>query len=335
MIKKIAKTVLPAGAYKTLKYLKVRREVGAAYKYDMKRYLTYSDLTGDTPTKMMGKIIKEYHVVEKGLTMPETRYGFGKALLIGLSKDCIAYIKLYGKNEEQLIHAIEVILEYENFHRIHGFKLDDDVLTAINNLKQYADGVSFCSQKETSRDEYFKHTESAFAEFSRSRSSVRNYSEQDIPLETMKEVLDIARNTPSACNRQCSRTYLYTDKEKIKRILDAQGGNRGFGHLSNKIIIITAEVGVFTGVQERNEAFIDGGMYAMNLLYALHYKHIAGCILNCSHDVEKDRRLRALCKIKESEVFIAMISCGIPPENFKIATSKRYDLSRTNTIVEN
>ncbi len=334
MIKKIAKTVLPAGAYRTLKYLKVRREAGAAYKYDMNRYLAYSDLTSATPTQLIGKIIKEYHVVEKGLTMPETRFGFGKVLLIGLSKDCITYIKRYGKNEEQLIHAIEVILEYENFHKLHGFKLDDDVLKAINDLKQYAEGVSFCAQIETSKDDFFKYAESSFVDFSNSRSSVRNYTEQDISIETMNEVLDIARNTPSACNRQCSRTYVYTNKDQIKTILEAQGGNRGFGHLANKIIIITAEVGVFTGVQERNEAFIDGGMYAMNLLYALHYKHIAGCILNCSHDINKDRKLRKLCNIKESEVFIAMISCGIPPENFKIATSKRYDLSRTNTIVE-
>jgi nitroreductase len=71
----------------------------------------------------------------------------------------------------------------------------------------------------------------------------------------------------------------------------------------------------------------------MNLLYAIHYQKIAACILNCSNNIEKDKSLRKLCNIKNSEFFIAMIAFGIPPENFKIAGSKRYDLKKTNTMI--
>ena len=57
---------------------------------------------------------------------------------------------------------------------------------------------------------------------------------------------------------------MYTNKNQIAKILEVQGGNRGFGHLANRLIIITSEVGVFTGVAERNQVYIDGGMYARN-----------------------------------------------------------------------
>jgi hypothetical protein len=36
--------------------------------------------------------------------------------------------------------------------------------------------------------------------------------------------------------------------------------------------------------------------------------------------------MRKVWPIKESEVFIMMISCGMPPENFQIALSPRYTL---------
>ncbi len=116
-------------------------------------------------------------------------------------------------------------------------------------------------------------------------------------------------------------------------ILQKQGGNRGFGQLANKQIIIVSEVGVFGSDGKRNSAFINGGMFGMNLLYALHYEKIAACILNCSNWPKKDLELRKLCKIKESEEFIAMLTCGNSPENFRLALSKRYNIKEISKVI--
>lgn len=313
---------------------RIKKSLKDSYKYDMKRYLKYSGPFSTTisSTNLISNIIREYHVIEKGLTMPETRLGFGKDIIMALSNDCIKYINKYGQDEEQLHHAIGVVMEYEQLHREKGFELNEEIKHAIWNLKHTVNNDTVCTQKSFDKGDYFQYSESSFQLFSASRSSVRNFSSENIPYERIIEALEIARTTPSACNRQCWRTYLFTEKDKIANILDVQGGNRGFGHLGNKLIVISAEIGVFYGKDERNEAFIDGGMYAMNLLYALHYKQIAACILNCSNNIEKDKRLRDLCEIKDSEVFIAMIVCGIPPDKFKVANSKRYRIEMTNTI---
>jgi nitroreductase len=338
MIKKIIKYILPKKVYNFLKINKVKLKTSAtlilAYLYDYKRYYYYSDIKGsDTSTKLIGKIIREYHVIEKGLTMPQTRFGFGKDIIVSICNHCEDYISKYGNEEEQLKHAIGVILEYKHFHDEHNHELDTQIVSAIDQLKIKAKGVNVSSQKRISKEEYFKYSESHFSQFSNSRSSVRNYTNEDIPLEKIINVLTLVRNTPSACNRQPWRTYVFINKEKINEILEIQGGNRGFGHLTNKLILITAELGGFSGLSERNQAYIDGGIYAMNILYALHYHQIAACIMNCSTSPEKDKQLRSLCRIKESEVFIAMVACGIPPEIFMVAASKRYELERTNTLI--
>jgi nitroreductase len=281
---------------------------------------------------LIGVIIREYHVIEKGLTMPEARAGFGKEMILKLCENCISYAKKYDKDEEQLIHAVGVLLEYENFHQDLNFRLDDEIINALQEIKKIGISSIFIPQKEITRDEYFKFVEHPFFDFSRSRSSVRNYTNEEIAIESIEKALQLATTTPSACNRQCWRTYVFSQKDQIRDVLEKQGGNRGFGHLTNKLIVIVAEIGLFAGVSERNQVFIDGGMYAMNLLYSLHYQKIAACILNCSNSVEKDLSLREVCKIKNSEVFIAMIACGYPPKSFKVATSKRYAFSRTNNM---
>lgn len=338
MLKRVLRLLLPQAINNYLKskrsYYKCKEKLREAYSYDLIRYLKYSNTYNtDSQQKLIGRIIRQYHIIEKGLVMPETRSGFGKELLISLSNDCFFYINRYNINEPQLKHALGVILEYEAFHVKRNFQLEKEIVLIIEKVKGLNCTIMPCRQEETTMEDYFKHTESIFPEFSDSRASIRNYDNKDISLKSISASLEIAKTTPSACNRQCWRTYVYTDKSQIDKILLVQGGCRGFGHLTNKLIIIAAETGVFSGVNERNQAYIDGGMYTMNLLYGLHYNKIATCVLNCSNSIEKDRKLREISKIKDSEVFIAMIACGIPPETFRIAISPRYRFEYTNTLV--
>lgn len=333
IFKTIVKKLLPEKAVTYRREFLLKIDLLKSYYYDYKRFFALSGtISSNTETKLIKKIITRYHMIEKGLTMPEARLGFGKDAIILLCDLCIEYSSKYNTKEEQLIHAIGVIFEYERFHKIRNYSLNNKVDSKIKILKSTGINTSCSVQIKTTRKDYFSQTEGSFLRFSNSRKSVRNYTNQDIPVDVFNEVFDLARNTPSACNRQSWRTYLFTEKDQINDILNIQGGNRGFGHLANKVIVIAGEVGAFASTGERNQVFIDGGIYAMNLLYALHYYQIAACILNCSTTIEKDQKLRESTKIKESEVFIAIITCGIPPEDFEIASSKRSEIKRTNTI---
>lgn len=339
MLVKILKTLLPTAVVRHIQNWKNKRRISKELKYayeaDLSRYSLHSGtFDSNSKQKKIGRIIREYHVIEKGLTMPDTRMGFGKDLFLDLITHCIEYVDLYGDKDEQFTHAVSVIFEYELFHRKKKFELDPAIVNSINSLKRVTAQRIIGMQKEMTIDDYFKDVNSIFPLFAASRSSVRNYSNIEVPSHVIISALELSRTTPSACNRQCWRTYLFESKEKINEILTIQGGNRGFGHLSKKLIIITSEIGVFSSVSERNQVFIDGGMYAMNLLYSLHYNKIGACILNCSNTIEKDIKLRKLCGVKDSEVFVAMIACGIPPSTFKIATSHRYGLESTNIIIE-
>ncbi len=328
------KKYFPERLFYFIKSFKVGISLLQAYFYDFKLYFKHSGAVNhaDAERKLIAAIIMNYHVIEKGLTMPETRFGFGRDGLLLLISNCLKYIREYDKNNAQLQHAISVVNEYKELHIQQKFTLNQDLVERIDYLLTFKNNSECHYQMLQTNDGFFKHRESAFDQFSNSRVSLRNYSGKNISIQTIKNVLELTRNTPSACNRQCVHSYVYTNPEKISEILLLQGGNRGFGHLTNKLIVITAEVGKFFGVNERNEAYIDGGMFAMNLLYSLHFHGIGACILNCSHDPNKDKRIRKATDIKESEVFIAMISCGYAPDTFKLASSKRCEIDSTVTI---
>ena len=293
------------------------------------RYIRFSGvfLRGHDKVKMLGAIIANYHIVEKGLTMPETRLGFGQAVLMQLIDECELFAKRFGCEEEQFTHALKVIAEYREFHLQKGHDLGSELTSRINTCLSAYESVEPSRQDVMSRTEYFAHVDSNYEKFSNSRRSVRNYSEEEIPAEDLNAAIQIARNTPSSCNRQTTRVYVFEEKEKVAQILQLQGGNRGFGHLVNKVIVVVGEQRLCFGVHEKDLVYVDGGMFIMSLLYSLHYKKIAACPLNCYFSKKIERKVRKACSIRDSEVILAMISCGKIPESLKLASSPRKGLS--------
>lgn len=297
------------------------------YKYDASKYLKYSNSfkINDSENKLIGRIIAKYHVIEKGLTMPNFKYGFGNNTMISLIEDCDNYYHKYNNNNEQLLHAISVIAEYKYIHEINKKPIDNKLLSMIDNIMSLFPDINKKEQIFTTRKEYFKFSNLKFDEFSNSRHSLRNFTGK-VNKETIEKAVMLAQNAPSSCNRQPIRIYIIEDKHKIKKIFNLQNGNRGFGHLVDKVIILSAELGVYCGIRERNMHYIDAGIYAMNLLYALHFYQVGACMLNWSDTPEVDKGIRTIIEIPFSEKVILLIACGGVPENFKLTLSKRYNL---------
>jgi nitroreductase len=305
------------------------------YFYDWCRYVRYSGVAGlKGVNKLLGRIVADYHVLEKGLTMADTRLGFGRDRVIGLIGYCNQFIGTYGYCDGQVKHAVSIIMEYKYFHEKANYELDQELLSEINGFVLLHEDIVASQQQILTKEDYFKDVTKDFKSFSNSRRSMRNYSKTDVDLDLIKQAIKLARNAPSVCNRQSVRVHVFSNKKTVQDMLRVQAGNRGFGHLANKVIVVTAELGAMHGLYERNQSFVDGGMWAMNLLYALHYYKIVACPLNCSNSPEKDKLLRMYGKINKSETFIMLISVGYAADSFKIASSPRKSLEEIATFCE-
>lgn len=311
-----------------LRSLKIFR----AFFLDAARFARHSnsiDVNG-TKGRMMANITYQYHVVEKGLTMPNRRWNFGHAKILPLINDCNQFINRYGTENDELRGAVGVLKTYLDEHAAHGIDVPDKISIPIITLAQRVPDVGPVQQKKRTREEYFSKASANFSDFSRSRASVRNYSEAKIPIEIMLEAVDIAKSAPSACNRQATRVYIIQEREKIDKALTYQNGNLGFGHLADKLIILTSDISSFRGANERNFAWMDCGIFAMNLMYALHHLKIGTCPLNAGISSATENKIRELCEIPPEEIVCLFISCGYLPDQIDLANSER---KRTEEIV--
>lgn len=329
MIAKFIKSFIP----KKQKYL---LNASREYWYDIKRFVKHSNAyyKFNTQEKADGYLTLNYHVIEKGLTMPETRLGFGKQVVTELIEICRSYHhKKFDPNSLPYRHTIMVLREYIKFHEAHKFELDTDIVSGIHEISAMAGITESSAQMQFVNSDYFAASKAPFNEFCRSRFTARNFTSRPIPLDTLYKSIELAIESPSACNRQPNRVYIVNDTETIASVLKLQSGNRGFGNLAQTLLIVTSDVSVFQSHKERNEPAFNAGLFSMTLAYALHYYEIGSCMLNWSSSKENDSQLRKILGVPENEKITIVIACGYLPNDFKIAKSPRLAAEYITTVV--
>jgi nitroreductase len=324
-IKRYLPTTIKNSISKSLTIVKL----ASNYYYDFKQYSLHSATLNEIGKKKIeSRIIETYHVLEKGLAMRDVRAGFGEdkcRLLLGFLSE---YLKLYRSQAEQIVVAFKVLEKYFQHNKINGID-QEKLFLEYSHLKTafgIFNNVEFGGVRYIAKEEILLGTCSPFDEFSSSRHSIREYVDRPIDIETIRKAIRIAQSTPSVCNRQSARVFVIRERQLVELALSYQNGNRGFGHLANTLLIVASDLECFKGVNERNQAYIDAGMFAMSLLYSLHYCKLGACPLNWSVLKDRDSSLKEKLKIDGNYSIAMMISVGHIPDSFKVTASHRSSL---------
>jgi len=336
VIRKILKAVLPKSIIKllerTLRYFKTL----SCYLYDFRRYARYSNTVHpeDNPQKLEARITAHYHVIEKGLSLKEIKPGFGQAVVNDLLHLLNFYVsKNYSTDNVQFISAIGALEDYIQFNKSVNADVSDVEEIVIKLKARISGDTKIGGIIEINKIDILKLSKSDFEQFVTGRHSIRNFTDETVDMSLINKAVKIASRTPSVCNRQSWKVYAVNEREKIDRLLSIQTGNRGFGHTVNMLLLVTSDLNYFDGAGERNEAFVDGGLFSMSLLYALYNVGLGAVSLNWAVAKNKDKQLRRLINIKKSENVIMYIAVGHFPDKIKVPYSTRKEPEDIITIV--
>ena len=164
-----------------------------------------------------------------------------------------------------------------------------------------------------------------FEVFSKSRSSIRDFADGEISNEIIEKAIEIASNSPSACNRQAWKVHVFKGKKK-DIVLEHQNGNQGFQERISTVLLITG-LNTSYSYYERNQMFVDGGIFSMSLMYAFHYLQVGVCALNSSYSLSGEIALRKAIQLSIDEEPVVMLAIGNLKEKFEVTKSQRKDIS--------
>ena len=301
---------------------KVRREANIAFRYDRAQFMANAGaLHLDRKAAACAEIVMGYHVIEKGLTMPRRRLGFGKGAVVHLVNLISSFEKRFGRDDPQVRHAVGVLRAYRELHRE-----SPDAMPRLDAFLAAHSDIPAADEPHVTRGEFFAAKDAPFPRFAASRHVCRHFA-GPVPRETIESAVELALTAPSACNRQHARVHVVDDPALRNRLFAAQGGTRGFGVDADKVIVVTSDLSAIRWGWERHDCYVNGGIFVMNLCYALHYFGVAHCILHWSVSPEVDRAAHEFLGIPANEAIVQVIACGMPPEEFDVAASPRLAVS--------
>ena len=318
------------GRERAIRVQRTVQELVPAFVYDFRRYLQHSSSTGPYGSKenLRSKITATYHNLEKGLSLSEPRPGFGAQPVGTLVTLLSSYLSDYGY-DTWVTTPLLVLRSYADFNASAGVESPHG--SAIDNLlarseQHLATQTGVAGVRRVERAEIERAVGSIGLEFFTSRSSVRQYSDTPVDVADIEFAAAAAQRAPAVCNRQYNRIYVHTDKDEIAQILEVQGGARGFGSELGGLAIITSDLRNFWAAGERNQAWTDGGLFAMSFVLGLHARGLGTVCLNWSKPPALDRRLREVAHLPAEAVVIMLVGFGVLRDSYTVASSNRLPL---------
>jgi nitroreductase len=281
-------------------------------------------------SKQLTEILMLTHAIEKGFSLKNVRVDFGVAKIKTLVDLLSNYIKKYGYDDGLRV-PFSLIYAYKRFREEHHNLTDE-----LNSLFSEVDSLVLqkgCQRSDFSfagttiiRHHDMMNLENAnFETLSNKRHAVRHFSNSGEVVDldnALREAINMAKYSPSACNRQAYRVHVYKGEKKT-RVLKVQGSNP-FSEDAEMAIIITGDMNRYYSF-EQHLMYVDASLFAMSLMFALTAKSIANIPLT---QCQKRKTLNIIRKefgIPKNEMPVIMIAIGQYPEEVKVARSERME----------
>lgn len=301
-----------------------------AVAHDARSYARGSGLLGNTAQEVLKtQIIKSYHRIEKGLALPVPRAGFGADAVALLLDDLALYLARHGADWTTRA-ALQVLDDYCRFNARHGHD-SLDVSKRAAELRQRAAeplaGPDLGGVMPVTRQAVLVAGAVPFGDFVRHRYSVRQFAPQPVAPALIEEAVRHAQYAPSVCNREAGQVYVVKGAERARQLLAFQNGNRGFGDTAGALLIVTVRQAAFHTIGERYQGWIDGGLFAMSLVYALHAQGLGSCCLNWSVEPAVDKAFKVAAGLPADDLVIMLLVVGHLPDKLLVARSARRPLN--------
>lgn len=324
MINKLAKKYIPIKYFTGIRQLINRLNFFSYLYYDYKHFFK---LRKNKKVKI-SDIIRQYHRVEKSLSKvpynPKRGHRAAYSLLNFLEKYQI-------ENEEkdvQFYVGLKVLRQFFNNNK----EIDSKAHDRLDKFSKINFDVNF-GVEITPRSYFLENAVKSFEDLAKSRKSIRYFSDKKVDISLVEKALDIAKKTPSVCNRQGWHTWVIKDPKIISLFREVHNGFADENQNLRTLLVMTFDKNVFDYPMERNQGFTDAGLYSMSVMYSLTHVGLASCPLNSNLLLKDKKRLKKVIGMSDNYTIAMFIAVGNYLQENISPISYRYPVKDKTTFL--
>lgn len=155
------------------------------------------------------------------------------------------------------------------------------------------------------------------------RRSVRWYEAKPVPADLLERALALAAEAPSACNRQPFWIYQAEDASTAQALAACAGGTAGWVDNIPCTLVLVGDLSNYPRERDRHLIYIDGALFAMQLMLALETLGLSSCPVNWPDTPGAEKRMAKLLKLTPELRPVMLLTVGYAREDGAVAFSQK------------
>lgn len=159
------------------------------------------------------------------------------------------------------------------------------------------------------------------------RRSVRWFLPDPVPRELVDAAVLVAREAPTACNRQPYR-FVVVDDDRVGEVAAIPMGTRGYAEQLSGMVVVVGDWSAYSDERDRHLPYIDGALASMGLVLGLEAQGVATCCINWPDVPAREQAMRALLGLAAHERVLMLVAYGYADPTGTVPYSAKRELDR-------
>ncbi|KGM11206.1 nitroreductase family protein [Cellulomonas bogoriensis] len=157
------------------------------------------------------------------------------------------------------------------------------------------------------------------------RRSVRWFLPESVPREVVDTAMTVAREAPTACNRQPYR-FVVVDDADVLDVASIPMGTQGYAEQLQSVIVVVGDWSAYFDERDRHLPYIDGSLAAMSLVLGLEAQGVSTCCINWPDIRSRDAAMARVLGLPAHERVVMLIAYGYADPEGEVPFSGKRQL---------
>ena len=286
---------------------------------------TYHDTESSVESRKF-RMIRNIHRIEKGLSIPDKKQKntFAEKYINEVVTD-VSFLWNTNVDNKQLRWAIDVLADY--FDTVDQTEI---IRESEEEFNSFLNEISYTPENRTPflrseiNDSPVDYED--LRTLAINRTSTRRFQQKNVPRELVDKSLEVALQSPSACNRQAYEFRIYDSPEMIDKITDLSIGASGYKDNIPMLAVIVGKQRAYFDERDKHVIYIDASHAAMSFQLSLETQGLASCCINWPAIPRNQRKIREVMDLTDDEQVVMLMAIGYPDPNKKVPYSEKKNL---------
>ncbi|WP_193127585.1 nitroreductase family protein [Gulosibacter sediminis] len=164
------------------------------------------------------------------------------------------------------------------------------------------------------------------------RRSVRWFEQREVPTELVDKALAVARQSPTACNREPYEFKVFTDPAMAREVAGIPFGTGGYSEQVPAIAVVVGKLENYFSPRDRHAIYVDSSLAAMSFIYGLETLGLSSTIINWPDFEPLEIQMQKALGLDASERVIMLIAFGYADPDGGVPFSQKKSIDSIRSI---